>query len=77
MAWTYHDYEEQATDELRLARLRCHITEVNAQVQANVSFAGGNRRENDHLIEYLKVLRAERDRLQRATGTVFTRARAV
>lgn len=61
--WTYHDYEEQETDALRLARLRRHITEVNAKVSADVS-AGAYSRSSHPLTTYLAQLHDRRKELE-------------
>lgn len=65
--WTYHDWEEQATDALRLQRLRQHMTEVRGRISADVSKDGASR-SSGNLTAYLQGLTAERDRLERATG---------
>lgn len=76
MAWAYQDYESQSSDAMRLARLRQHIGEVNAQIQPNLGF-GSERRDNQVLKEYLAdVLEPRRRELERiAEGVRFTRAR--
>lgn len=78
MAWTYHDYEEQTSDALRLARLRQHISEVSQKIQANYS-AGGDARANDPLERYLhNTVHPRRRELERTVAAVsagFTRGR--
>ena len=69
MAWTYHDYEEQSTDTLRLARLRQHISEVSAQIQASVKSPAGER-ANEVLKDYRKQLDARRIELETTVGTL-------
>lgn len=66
MAWTYHDYESQASDTLRLERLRLHIAEVSqALSQPAVSGVGYSRDPNTGALrEYLADLRARRAELE-------------
>lgn len=66
-AWTYHDYLEQATLPLRLARLRQHISEVNARVSAAVS-AGGKSRSTGDLVAYLQLLQRQRRDMEEQAG---------
>jgi hypothetical protein len=69
MAYTYHDYEEQTSDALRLTRLRRHISEVNAKVSANLA-SGGDSRQTDPLTRYLETLHKRRGELEAKAGTV-------
>jgi len=69
MAWIYHDYDEQSTDSARLARLRMHISEVNQQIQSNLS-NGDQSKDNGLLVEYRKQLIEERKQLESKAGTV-------
>ena len=88
MAWTYGDYEIKTTDVLRLAQLRLHIGEVNAQIHADYS-AGGRSYNSAHLTDYLSsVLMPRLKELQASAGggvdadsvrvtASFTRARPI
>lgn len=70
MAWTYHDYGEQVTAALRLARLRQHITEVNAKIQAQLTGVEGGSRESGDLVNYRRQLLEEAKELEVLAGTV-------
>lgn len=63
MAYSYAAFEEQATDALRLAMLRQHISEVRAQMGPDVG-AGGKYVNNFSLMQYLKDLDARRKELE-------------
>lgn len=67
MATVYHDYEEQATPALRLARLRLHISEINAQISAAVA-DGGKSRDPGPLNAHLDRLYRRQTELQREAG---------
>lgn len=57
MAWSYADFETQTTDADRLTRLRLHIAEVEAAIDADLSAMG---RGVSH-----QTLNAKMDRLYR------------
>lgn len=63
MAYTYHNWDEQATAPLRLARLRLHISEVAQQMGPDVNGADMSVSRGE-IRQYLADLRAERDKLQ-------------
>lgn len=69
MAWTYNDWDEQTTNDLRLTRLRSHISEVTSEIGADVS-ADGKSRSSGSLTAYLDYLKSEKDRLLKLTGGV-------
>lgn len=46
MATTYHDFEEQATNALRLARARLYLTELRAMIGPEMSADGKSRSAN-------------------------------
>ena len=69
MAWEFHDYAEQTTDQARLTRLRKHITEVNQKIQANLS-SGDQSRNNELLVDYRQQLNNERVELEKKVGTL-------
>jgi len=87
MAWSYSDYEEQTTNATRLTALRRHISEVNVKVSANLSSAGGDGRQSDPLVNYLRDLNTRRRELEKKVGGVdsddprvtsgFTRGRVI
>lgn len=68
MAWTYNNYEEQASDSARLSVLRQHITEVSQAIQADVS-SDGHSRSAGTLQDYLSTLHERRKELERLTGS--------
>lgn len=68
MATTYHDFESQATDALRLERLRLHITEVRALAASPDTSADGLSVARGNLTQYLKDLDARRKELEVLTG---------
>ena len=65
MSWTYADYESQATDSLRLDRLRLHVVEVSAKIAASVA-SDGMSRDATPLVEYLKLLQERRATLEQS-----------
>jgi len=65
--WTYHAFEEEATDSARLTMLRRHITEVNAKMNADIS-ASGYSRSTSTLQQYLKELHDRRKELEASAG---------
>lgn len=67
MAYTYHDFEEQANDAARLVRLRSHITEVNQKIQADVA-SDGHSRSASTLQAYLLSLQERRKELEVLAG---------
>ncbi len=71
MAWTYHDYLEQSTNALRLARLRQHISEVNQEIQADLR-DGERSKENEHLVKYKEGLLTELERLAGKVSDIDT-----
>lgn len=71
MAWTYADYESQATNTLRLTRLRLHIDEVEAAISADVSGAEFSRSAAT-LERKLDRLHRRRDELERKTSRAAT-----
>lgn len=81
MAWKYADYEEQTDDAARLARLRQHITEVQAEIGPDLA-NNGRSRGNQPTIDYLNlILRPRLTELQRVAAFTdagfsgFTRGR--
>lgn len=69
MATTYHDFEEQATAALKLARLRLHISEVRAMAASAALTAGGGKgRDPSNLNTYLDGLEKRRIELEEETG---------
>ena len=86
MAWSYSDWESQSTDAARLTRLRQHLDEIHAVMDA--SMGGPVSSINfDTLNNYLKYLSERRRELEAKVGEVdsdspkvtsgFTRARAL
>lgn len=73
--YLYHDFEEQATDTLRLGRLRQHITEVRANAGADGSInadAYGKSQNRDQYLAGLETRRKELEsKVNRATRGVF------
>lgn len=78
MSWTNGDYEEQATDALRLARLRAFITELNNATGPELAAAGYSRGSSS-LVELRRLLEARRKELESLAsqaisgGTSFAR----
>ena len=64
MATQYHDFEEQATNALRLARARLYLTELRAQLSAEIS-ADGKSRSTNVLNDQIKQVQARIDQLER------------
>ena len=62
MAWTYADWRSQPTDAARLSRLRSHMDEVEAKIDAAVS-DGGASRSTDTLETKLARLTEEETKL--------------
>ncbi len=63
MAWTYNDFESQTTDADRLSRLRLHLTEVRAEVFADIG-SESKSRSNSVLVQYLQQLEDRRKELE-------------
>jgi len=81
MAWTYGDFD-QYTDpsSARLDRLRLHIAEVRTEISNPQSSTGpdGLGAESSHnLIDYLKSLKEEEERLNRAMRVESRTTRAL
>ncbi len=81
MAYTYSAYEEEASDSARLTMLRQHISEVQAEIGANLKIEGRSR-DNAPFVDYLtNVLRPRftelRSSAAASTGGQFTKWRAV
>lgn len=80
MAWSYADYETQTTDALRLSRLRLHIAEVEAAIDADLTAMGrgvAHQTLNDKM-NRLQKRRAELEAIVAATdstGGFFVRGR--
>ena len=62
-SWTYANFESQATNEARLERLRLHIDEVEAAVDANTGGDGFNL-DSSSLNAKLERLHARRRELE-------------
>lgn len=71
MAWSYDDYESQATDAARLAQAVLHHQEVVAEIRANSSI-GDRSRQSNHLVEYLRILNDRIAKLRQSTGVGLT-----
>lgn len=70
MAWEYNDYEEQSTNAARLTRLRRHITEVGASIQANLT-SGADSRTTDVLQRHMNdVLHPRRRELEKLVTVI-------
>lgn len=69
MAWTYADYSSQTSDSARLTRLRLHIDEVEAAVNADSSSTLGSASYSS-LNAKLERLYKERARLEAKVGAV-------
>lgn len=65
MAWTYSDYETQATDELRLARARLFKSELINAIGPSVS-ADGKSRDSGQINTLLNRVDADIRRLEAA-----------
>ena len=63
--WTYHDWQEQATAALRLARLVQHISEVRLAI---VEFGATDGRTMRINANYLKSLEDQEKDLRAAVG---------
>ena len=63
MAYTYNDWNQQSTNALQLTRLELHLSEVTAQMGPDVA-SDGKSRATGQLMEYIKYLTGERDRLR-------------
>lgn len=61
--WTYNDWRGQATDALRLERLKLHVVEVSERIDAAVSSSGQSINSKE-LLTYLQHLEAQADKLQ-------------
>lgn len=68
MAWTYNDFESQSSDAARLSRLRLHLTEVRAEVFADIG-SESKSRSNSVLVQYLAQLEDRRKELEQTAGT--------
>lgn len=64
MAYTYHNWSSQSSDDERLRVLRLHIDEVSLQMGPNLS-SGGHSRATDTINNYLDRLYKQRDILER------------
>jgi heme oxygenase len=76
MAWTYADFESQASDALRLARLRLHMAEIHAAIDANVT-AGTSGVSHDVLIAKLDRCTGRLRELEARVGDLTTDDRRV
>ena len=68
-SWTYADWDQQATDALKLSRLKLHLAEVRNAIAAferQGAYEQSGQRFN--LIEYLKLLNADKQSLEEALG---------
>lgn len=75
MAWTYSDYESQATPALKLARLELHIAEVSAGAGGAAVAGDGRSRDPRAITEYLQFLKERRTELRRESGAKLLHAR--
>ena len=65
--WVNHAYMEQADPAARLAMARAYLTEINAEIQANVS-AGSMSRTNDSLLQLRASVREDIKDLEKLLG---------
>ena len=66
MAWTHYAWDSQSTDASRLSELREHVAEVSASVEgrADAISSDGKTMTRPQLMEYLRILLEQRDRLE-------------
>ena len=69
MAWAHANFMSQATDAERLSKLRQHIDEVEAAVDAGVS-SDGQSIDTSPLNDKLARLYTERDRLEQSPANM-------
>lgn len=79
MAWAYSDYPAVTDATARLARLRLHISEVQAEIGADVGYEGKSR-QHAALVAYLGTLKSEEkavSKLAYGASSGFTRGRCL
>ena len=75
MATTYHDWSEQATPALRLARLRLYKSEISAMLGAPDVSADGKAVDRNALNSLYQTLVEEEKSLQKQIPRAFLTSR--
>lgn len=87
MAWAYSAFESESTDAARLAMLRLHLAEVEADIDANLSSGAAGGMDNAPLTAKMERLYKRLAELTATVGTLdatdvratsgFTRGRCI